>query len=64
MDISLLKDFQFTERLRLEFRAEAYNVFNQAHLGFPVLAIGNPNVGQIGSAGDGRDIQFGLKLSF
>jgi len=64
LDFSMMKDFQFGERLKLEFRAEAYNVFNQAHFGFPVFAVGNPNIGQIGGASDGRDIQFGLKLSF
>jgi hypothetical protein len=63
-DFALLKDFQLGDRFKLQFRAEAFNFANQAHFGYPVNAVGNPNIGQIGSASDGRDIQFGLKLSF
>jgi len=29
-----------------------------------VATVGNPFIGQVGSAGDGRDIQFGMKLVF
>ena len=63
-DFALMKDFQLTERFKLQFRAEWFNLFNQAHFGVPVDTVGNPNIGQIGSAGDGRDTQFGMKLVF
>jgi hypothetical protein len=53
LDLSLMKDSQFGERLKLEFRAEAHNLFNQAHFGFPVFTVGNPNIGQVGGASDG-----------
>ena len=64
LDIAFLKDFQLRESLKLQFRAEAFNSFNQAHFGGLVSTVGNANIGQIGSAGDGRDVQFGMKLVF
>jgi len=63
-DLALLKDFKLTERLKLQFRAEGYNIFNSAPFGSPFTVITAANVGAIYRAGDPRDIQFGLKLSF
>jgi hypothetical protein len=63
-DIAMLKNFSVTERFKLQFRWEAYNLFNQAHFGHPNTVITTATAGQIGSAGEPRDIQFGLKLSF
>jgi hypothetical protein len=63
-DIAMLKNFSLGERFKLQFRWEGYNLFNQAHFGNPNTTIGTATVGQIGSAGEPRDIQFGLKLSF
>jgi hypothetical protein len=64
IDLALMKDFRMGERFKLQFRAESFNIFNQAHFGYPVPIVGDPNIGQIGSASDGRDTQFGLKLQF
>lgn len=63
-DFALLKHFQLTERFRLEFRFEMYNMWNYAHFGIPGTRVGNPTEGKLLSAGEPRDIQFGLKLSF
>jgi hypothetical protein len=64
-DIALLKHFQLGDRFQLEFRAEFYNAFNRANFGLPSTNIEDPSsVGRIFSAGEPRDIQFGLKLSF
>jgi len=64
-DLGLLKDFLFRERFTLQFRAEFYNAFNRANFGLPASNIEDPSsVGRIFSAGEPRDIQFGLKLSF
>jgi hypothetical protein len=63
-DIGLLKSFSLNERFKLQFRTESYNLFNQAHFGHPNSVVGSATEGQIGSAGQPRDIQFGLKLSF
>lgn len=60
-DFSVLKDFPLTERARLQFRAEFFNLFNHAQFGAPDLNIDSRFVGQIRSARDARIIQFGLK---
>ncbi len=77
-DASLVRDFSFTERFRLEARAEAFNVIN--HTNFIAAATGtgipgistsgislsrtSANFGQITSSGDPRILQFALKLLF
>ncbi len=69
-DLSLLKNFAFTERFRMEFRAEAFNAFNHtqfegnANLGGIGTNVGSGNFGQITSAYDGRQLQLALKLMF
>jgi hypothetical protein len=64
LDFSLFKNFSLGERAKLEFRFESFNIFNQAHFGFPDSSAGTGNFGAIGSAGEPRDIQFGLKVEF
>ena len=63
-DFVLLRDFDFHERAHLQFRAEFFNFTNTPSFGGPVSNIQAANVGRITSAGEPRDIQFGLKLSF
>ena len=64
-DLNLAKTFLFTERLRLEFRAEAFNLFNHPQYGFPDTTITDPGYGQItGTRLAAREVQFGLKLIF
>jgi hypothetical protein len=64
LDLSLLKTIVFTESLRLQFRAETFNVANHANFGLPVNDISSPNFGQVLSAGPPRLTQFALKLLF
>jgi hypothetical protein len=71
VDASLVKSTTITERMKLDFRFEVFNLLNH-----PVFAIPNLNVftssrTYSGSAGvisntliDNRDMQFGLKLIF
>jgi hypothetical protein len=75
-DISLLKDTKINERLKVQFRAEFFNVFNHANYALPNSMLfssadpatgRNGNAGQITSLASGstpRQIQFGLKLNF
>ncbi len=63
-DTALLKNFHFTEQTFLQFRWEVFNVPNFVNFGAPNVSIGQSTTGQIFSAGDPREIQFGLKLIF
>jgi hypothetical protein len=65
IDISLAREFHFTERMRLQFRSEAFNLFNHPNLGLPGTGIGAAGVGVIGSVlNNERQIQMALKLYF
>ena len=61
-DFSVLKDFQIREPMRLQFRAELFNAFNQVNFGNPTTAVNSGAFGRLRSASDGRIIQFGLKF--
>jgi hypothetical protein len=69
-DVSLLKNFAFSERAKLEFRVEAFNIWNHpqfegnSNTGGLGNNFGAGNFGQITSAYDPRELQLGLKLQF
>jgi hypothetical protein len=65
VDVSLSRTFPITKGVRLQFRADAFNLLNTPQLGFPNAAIGSPTAGRITSTiADNRSLQFALKLSF
>ena len=80
LDFSLFKEFPITERFRLQFRTEIFNIFNHPNFNSPnfggngVVAISNSGnfnsstFGEIGSTRDApydpRQIQFALKLYY
>ncbi len=64
VDLSLLKTFALSERTRLQFRAECFNIANHANFGLPENDIASPNFGRVLQAGPPRLVQFGLKLAF
>lgn len=65
VDVGLVRNFAFRERLRLQFRGEAFNLFNNPQFGLPASAIGAPAAGTIGSVlTPERQIQLALKLIF
>jgi hypothetical protein len=69
-DISLFKNISVTERMHLQFRAEAFNSLNHANFGTPNATVFSgtavsPTAGLITTtATTSRQIQFGLKLIF
>ena len=40
IDLGVSREFLFTERITLQFRGEAFNLFNHPNLGLPASAIG------------------------
>jgi hypothetical protein len=63
-DLAVYKSFTIREGMRLQFRAEAFNLMNTPQFGVPNAQVGNPAFGSIGSAGRPRNLQFGLKFVF
>ena len=64
-DLSLFKEVQAIERLRVQFRAEMFNAFNHVQFGSPDTKVTDASFGQITSQANGpRQVQFGLKLLF
>jgi len=64
-DLSLYKEFGAAERLNLQFRAEAFNVFNHVQFGNPDTGVTDTSFGTItAQANTPRQLQFGLKLLF
>ncbi len=72
MDVALLKTVHIRENLRLQFRAEAFNVANLTNLGMPSGSFSpgpdghnvSSTFGTISSAFDPRTMQFGLKVQW
>jgi hypothetical protein len=63
-DMALIKNFPFTERMKMQFRAEAYNVFNHTNFNAVSTNVTSGNFGQVTSARDPRIMQLGLKMYF
>ncbi|HEY1948879.1 MAG TPA: carboxypeptidase-like regulatory domain-containing protein [Bryobacteraceae bacterium] len=65
VDLSVMKEFLFTETKRLEFRAEFFNIANHAVFNAPTTTINLSSGGQVASTlNSNRIIEFALKLSF
>ena len=70
-DVSIAKDFPVTERFRLQFRADAFNLLNRANFGMPNNQLFSATGQRLGSAGviqststTSREFQLALKLIF
>ncbi|HYP08710.1 MAG TPA: TonB-dependent receptor [Bryobacteraceae bacterium] len=64
-DLSLMKNFKpWGERFNAQFRAEAFNLFNRVNLLQPVSDLANASFGRSTGSRPGRNLQFGVRLSF
>ena len=67
-NLSVAKGFTITEKIRLDFRAEAFNAFNRVRFGTGSLQIQSQQFGVLTSSGDllnsPRQMQLALKLYF
>jgi hypothetical protein len=66
LNFGLAKDFHFTDRAKIQFRAEAFNLLNNIQWNTPDT---NPNSGSFGrinsiAPSSNRQLQFGLRLEF
>ena len=64
--MSFAKSFPIREQMRMDFRWEAFNVFNRVRFGAGPTKLSDPNLGRLTSNTDllntPRTMQFGLKL--
>jgi hypothetical protein len=71
VDFSVLRTFRLTEKLRLQFRAEIFDLFNHPNYANPSSGVGgggfdtiSTTVGSGTAPGGNREAQFALKLIF
>jgi len=67
VDLSLDKEWHFTERYRLQLKVDSYNIMNHANFANPATVQGQGDFGTIAGLSVSavpREFQFGLKLKF
>jgi hypothetical protein len=66
VNLALLKNIRFTESMRVQLRAEAFNVFNTVNFfnNTQLASITSTTFGQITSTGDPRILQFAARFEF
>lgn len=64
LDVSMQKEETIFERLKLQFRVDAYNALNHPNFNLPGRIYGAGNFGVITSAADPRELQLAVKLIF
>lgn len=63
-DMGLYKDFRISERAKVQFRSEFFNVFNHTNFSGVSTTLGAGNFGRITSARDPRIMEFSLRLQY
>jgi hypothetical protein len=64
-NITMSKNVDFTEKVKLTLRFEAFNIFNRVRMGAPDSTVTSANFGVIRAQGnDPRRMQFGAKVVF
>jgi hypothetical protein len=63
-DLDITRYFQLKERLKLQFRAQFFNVANSSHFGGVSTSVTSTTFMQITSASGERNIRFGLRMQW
>jgi hypothetical protein len=63
-NLSLARDFKFSETARLQFRVEGFNVFNRANFTLPGTTLGASNFSVITATEDPRQFQLAARIYF
>ena len=63
-DVAVSRKFSLTERWKMEFRSDFFNILNHANWNNPVSSVTNGTFGQITTFGAPRLIQMAIKLYF
>jgi hypothetical protein len=63
-NVSILRDFKISERVKFQLRIEAFNAFNRANFLPPGSTLGLPGFGVITSTEDPRQLQIAGKIYF
>ncbi|MBV9500567.1 MAG: TonB-dependent receptor [Acidobacteriaceae bacterium] len=63
-DVSVVRDFPIKERLRLQFRAEFYNLPNTSHFNQPNTNVNSSSFMQVTSSYGERNIRFAVHAQF
>ena len=64
VNLTLSKHFVIHEKYDMEFRVDAFNLFNNVQFSNPDTNIGDPSFGQISSTADPRILQLALHFKF
>jgi hypothetical protein len=63
-DLGVTKNFNITERVKVQFRSEFFNFLNHTNLGIPNQQANSTAFGSITGTFPARQVQFGLKATF
>ena len=64
VDLSIYKEFLFSEQAKLQLRFEGFNAFNGHSFTFPTAVFNNPNFGRVFGSSPGRILQIAGKVVF
>lgn len=64
VDLSLYKEFLFTEQRKLQLRFEGFNAFNEHSFSFPDATVNSPSFGRVFGSSAGRILQVAGKIYF
>lgn len=64
VDLSIARQFSFTETMKLQLKVEAYNALNNVNLYLPVADLSLPTFGKSTQAFEPRNLQLGVKFTF